>query len=161
MMKLASLGVALVLVVPFVAHAQVEVKASPDHERLLASRDPHLAANKRLVYDFWRTVLEAGHLDQASTYLAEDYVQHNPNVPTGRAGFIEFFSKFAKARPVEAKVRSPLVAITAEGDLVVLSFVHRDRDPADSTRTYTTTSFDMFRVQGKKIVEHWDADRKE
>src|SRR5438552_1867497 len=77
--------------------AQVPVQPSVDHTRLLASSDPRLATNKRLVYDFWRKVIEAGHLELANQYLAEDYIQHNPNVPTGRAGFVGFFSKFSKA----------------------------------------------------------------
>jgi predicted SnoaL-like aldol condensation-catalyzing enzyme len=69
-------------------------------------------------------------------------------VPTGRAGFVRFFSKYAMLKPVEVRMKAPLVSIVAEGDRVVLAFVHRERDPADSTRTYTTTSFDMFRIEG-------------
>ena len=92
---LPVVSLALMLVVPTVVGAQRRVVADPHHERLLQSRDPHLAANKRLVYDFWRKVLEAGHLELANQYLDEGYIQHNPNVPTGRAGFVEFFSKFA------------------------------------------------------------------
>lgn len=154
------LGLMLALVA-VAAHAQEPVVASGDHTRWLASRDARLAANKRLVYDFWRKVLEAGHLELADQYLAEGYVQHNPNVPTGRAGFVAFFSKFAKPDTIHAQMRSPLVSMVAEGDRVVLAFVSRHRDPADSTKTYTTTSFDMFRVENGKIAEHWDTDRKE
>ncbi len=40
--------------------AQVAVQADPDHKQLLASKDKHLAANKKLVYDFWREVFEGG-----------------------------------------------------------------------------------------------------
>jgi hypothetical protein len=29
---------------------------------MLYSKDPQLAKNKKLVYDFWREVLEGGHL---------------------------------------------------------------------------------------------------
>src|SRR5213079_1397352 len=101
-----------------------------------------------------------GHLELANQYLAEDYIQHNPNVPTGRAGFVEFFSKFSKATAITPRMKSPLVSIVAEGDRVVLAFVSWHRSPADSTKTYTTTAFDMFRVRDGKIVEHWDTDRK-
>jgi len=34
-------------------------------------------------------VLHAGHFELAPKYQAENYIQHNPNVPTGRAGFID------------------------------------------------------------------------
>jgi predicted SnoaL-like aldol condensation-catalyzing enzyme len=136
--------------------AQVPVSAAPDHAALLASADPKLAENKKFVYDFWREVFEAAHMELADKYMAESYIQHNPNVPTGRAAFIEFFSKIKKPKPIEAKVAAPLVAITAEGNLVILSFAREQADPKDPTKKYTTTWFDMFRLEGGKIAEHWD-----
>lgn len=143
------------------AGAQVPVRANPDHDRLLASADPKLAANKRLVYDFWREVFEAGHLELAEKYMAESYIQHNPNVPTGRAAFVEFFAKLKKPKAIEARVAAPLVAIVAEGDLVVLAFSRELADPRDAATKYTTTWFDMFRVEGGKISEHWDPAQKQ
>lgn len=92
--------------------------------------------------------------------MAESYIQHNPTVPTGRAGFVELFSKFTKPKPIEAKMKAPVVSIVAEGDLVVLSFVKEYSDPADATKKYTTTWFDMFRVEGGKLAEHWDGMQK-
>src|SRR5437016_14682962 len=114
-------ALAAVLVAPLFAEAQVAVAPNPKHEQLLASPDAKLAANKRLVYDFWREVFEGGHMELAEKYMAESYVQHNPNVPTGRAAFVEFFSKFAKAKTIEPRVKAPLVAITADGHRVLLS----------------------------------------
>jgi len=144
---------ALSLCLASVVQAQVQVQANPDHEQLLASADPRVAANKRLVYDFWREVFEGGHTELA--------VQHNPNVPTGRAAFVDFFSKLVKRKPIEPRIKAPLVAIAAEGDLVVLSFVREAADPKDPTKKYTTTWFDMFRVEGGKIAEHWDPASKQ
>jgi predicted SnoaL-like aldol condensation-catalyzing enzyme len=138
------------------ALAQVPVQAATDHAALLASADPKLAANKKFVYDFWREVFEAGHMELAEKYMAETYIQHNPNVPTGRAAFVEFFTKFRKPKPIEPRVAAPLVTITAEGDVVVLSFVRELPDPKDASRKYTTTWFDMFRLENGKIAEHWD-----
>jgi predicted SnoaL-like aldol condensation-catalyzing enzyme len=135
---------------------QMPVVPTPDHSALLQSVDPKLAQNKQLVYDFWREVFEAGHLDLADKYMAESYIQHNPNVPTGRAAFIEFFGKIKKPKPIEAKVAAPLVAITAEGNLVILSFAREHVDPKDPSKKYTTTWFDMFRIENGKIAEHWD-----
>lgn len=137
--------------------AQVPVAPAADHAVLLASADSKLAQNKRLVYDFWREVFEAGHLELAPKYLTETYIQHNPNVPTGRAAFVEFFGKFKKPGPVGQRIAAPLVAITAERDLVVLSFVREVPDPKDPAKKYTTTAFDMFRIENGKIAEHWDA----
>jgi hypothetical protein len=36
-------------------------------------------ANLKFVLDWWRDVLEARHLDLASKYMAENYIQHNIN----------------------------------------------------------------------------------
>jgi predicted SnoaL-like aldol condensation-catalyzing enzyme len=144
------------LVLAAAASAQVAVTAAPDQEQLVASADPKLAANKRLVYDFWREVFEGAHMELADKYMAESYVQHNPNVPTGRAAFVEFFQRVRKPAAIEARIKAPVVAIVAEGDLVVLSFAREHPDPKDATRKYTTTWFDMFRIENGKIAEHWD-----
>jgi predicted SnoaL-like aldol condensation-catalyzing enzyme len=146
----------LCVAVQSLAFAQVPVQANPDHAALLASADPKLAGNKRLVYDFWREVFEAGHMDLAPKYMTDSYIQHNPNVPTGRAAFVEFFTKFRKPKPIETRVSAPLVSITAEGSIVVLSFARELADPKDPSKKYTTTWFDMFRIENGKIAEHWD-----
>lgn len=143
------------------AQAQTPVQASTNHEPLLTSADTRLATNKRLAYDFWREVFEARHLELAEKYMAESYIQHNPNVPTGRAGFIAFFSKFGPAKPIAAKVNASLIAIVADGDLVTLVFTKELPDPKDKSKTYTTTWFDMFRIENGKIAEHWDAATKQ
>jgi predicted SnoaL-like aldol condensation-catalyzing enzyme len=120
------------------------------------SSDPQLAANKKLVYDFWREVLEAGHLDLAPQFMTETYYQHNPNVPTGRQGFLDFFSRFMKPGPIADSIRGPLIDIVAEGNLVVLVFKKQLPDPKDPSKKYMTTDFEMLRVEGGKIAEHWD-----
>ena len=120
-----------------------------------------MAANKRLVYDFWREVFEGAHMELADKYMAESYIQHNPNVPTGRAAFVAFFSKAVQPKPIEARIKAPLVAIVAEGDYVVLSFARENADPKDASRKYTTTWFDMFRLENGKIAEHWDPAQKQ
>jgi len=142
------------------AQAQVPVTANADQAGMLASADPKLAANKKLVYDFWREVFEGGHMERVDTYMAESYIQHNPMVPTGRAAFVDFFSKRAKPQPIEPRIKAPVVAMLAEGDLVTLSFVREYPDPADASKKYTTTWFDMFRIENGKIAEHWDSATK-
>ena len=153
--------IALLFALSLPAFAQVAVTPAPDHAALLASADPKLAQNKRLVYDFWREVFEGGHLELADKYMAESYIQHNPNVPTGRAAFVEFFSRFMKPQAIQPHVGAPLVNIVAEGDFVVLSFVRPAGDPKDPEQKATTTWFDMFRIENGKIAEHWDPAQKQ
>jgi len=140
--------------------AQLQVKPLADQKTLLQSDDPKLAQNKKLVYDMWREFLEAAHFEVAEKYFAETYMQHNPNVPTGRKALIDFFSKFAKTQPIADTIKAPVVAIVAEGNLVTLSFARELPDPADPTKKYTTTWFDMFRIENGKIAEHWDSAEK-
>ena len=135
---------------------QVPVTPNADHEAMLRHADPRLAANKRFVYNFWREVFEAAHMELAPQYMAETYIQHNPRVPTGRQAFIDFFSKVRKPTPIEARVKAPLVAMLADGDLVTMVFVREYPEPSDASKKYTTTWFDMFRIVDGKIAEHWD-----
>ncbi|PUA30053.1 MAG: hypothetical protein B0W54_05860 [Cellvibrio sp. 79] len=138
------------------SHAQEPVVANKDHAKMLASADPKLAANKKLVYDFWREVFEAGHLDLTPKYMTETYIQNNPNVATGRKAFVDFFSKFKQPKPIAERIESPLVSIVAEGDMVILTFSKEHTDPKNPTQKYTTSWFDQFRIENGKIAEHWD-----
>lgn len=158
--QLFAVGLVAVLTASLTASAQVAVTPNPRHDLMLASPDPKLAANKRLVYDFWREVFEGGHMELAEKYMAESYIQHNPNVATGRAAFVEFFSARVKPREIADRVRAPLVAILADGDLVVLAFAREGTDPKDPAKKFSTTWFDMFRIEGGKITEHWDPSQK-
>jgi predicted SnoaL-like aldol condensation-catalyzing enzyme len=147
------------LVLAAAALGQLPVEPHRNQQALLVSPDPVLAANKKLVFDFWREVLQAGNVDRAPEYLAESYIQHNPNVPTGRAAFMEFFGQLPRT-PVKDTI-DELVSIVAERDLVVLALRRELPDLAREGQTYTTTWFDMFRVADGKIVEHWDYGTKE
>lgn len=137
----------------------VPVTAHRDPASLLESTDRRLEANKRLVWDMWRTILNAGHVEAADRYLTEDYIQHNPTAPTGRAAFKEVFSQFVERRDeVPAMVQDPLVTIVAEGDYVVMAFVTEYEEP-EGSGTYTSTHFDMFLINNGRIAEHWDSVR--
>lgn len=126
---------------------------------LLDAATPVLAANKRLVYDMWRHLVDAGREETADLYLAGDYIQHNPNADTGRAGAKAYFAT-REDLPVEVTIRSPLVAMIAEGDLVVQVLKTEMPNPYRDGETYTSTWFDMYRITDGRIAEHWDAAMK-
>jgi predicted SnoaL-like aldol condensation-catalyzing enzyme len=134
--------------------AQLPVTVHPNQQELLKSDNPKLAANKKLVFDFWCEVFQARNMDLAPKYLAEDYIQHNPNVATGRQPFMDFFGQF-EPQPVKSEIDN-LVTMTAEGDLVILAFKRELPDPKNPGKTYTTTWFDMLRIEDGKLAEHWD-----
>lgn len=125
-----------------------------DHAALLASDDPKLAANKRLVYDMYRIVLQAGLWERAGEFIADDYVQHNPNAGQGLAGVQDYIRKTRPERPISDKLELPLIQLIAEGDYVMTAFVRPEQD-ADG-QTYYSTWFDLYRISDGKIAEHWD-----
>lgn len=122
---------------------------------LLDSPDPRLARNKRVVFDLWRTVVDAGREERAARFVHRHFIEHNPDAGTGIDGFRKYFS----ARPdqqIQPWIRSPVVAIVAEGDFVALVTKQEHPHPARAGRTYTTTWFDMFRIIDGRVAEHWD-----
>jgi predicted SnoaL-like aldol condensation-catalyzing enzyme len=110
---------------PIVAGEPVAVVGHAEPLSLLASDDPVLAANKRLVFDLWRSVVNAGHVEVADRLLTEDYIQHSPVLPTGRAAFKKIFSAVPRRDPIPDVVQPPLIAIVAERDLVAMMLVEK------------------------------------
>jgi len=118
-------------------------------------------ANLKFVLDWWREVLQARHLDLAPKYQAENYIQHNINVPTGRARFVQFFGRTgAPINPIPDKLANPPVVQFAKGDFVVLVWEREGKDPADPTKTYKYNTYDMLRIENGKVQEHWDYAQK-
>jgi predicted SnoaL-like aldol condensation-catalyzing enzyme len=136
----------------------VPVTTHKDHRFLLESDDPQLRTNKRLAYDLWRTVLNAGQVEAADRFLSPDYIQHNPTAPTGLEAFKQIFSSFVPRQDeVPETIQNPVVTIIAEGDLVIMAFISEYPEPDGSGRTYTSTHFDMFRIENGRVAEHWDS----
>ena len=107
------------------------------------------------VREFYTTVLINRDVDAAPRFLRPDYIQHNPNVPTGLNGFMDTFrARFAQ--PLPADYKRELLNIVAENDLVVI-YVRQTWTSKDG-KHHQALGFDMFRVQDGKIAEHWDAD---
>ncbi len=135
------------------AQLPVEVIPANQQQAWLQDSNPQDAADKKLAYDFWRLVLVARDMDAAMEMMAEDYMQHNPNIPTGRAPFVQVFGSMGEREPLS--YIADLVAITADAGYVTMAF-KREMDNPNAAGTYTTTWFDMFRVEDGRIAEHWD-----
>ncbi|MGF1669004.1 MAG: nuclear transport factor 2 family protein [Balneolaceae bacterium] len=148
----------VILLIAYPVTAQVPVEVHPNQKELLESDDPQLAVNKKLVYDFWIEVFQTRNMELAPKYMAEDYIQHNPTVATGRQPFMDFFGQFEQ-QPKQDYIPD-LVYIMAEDDMVVLAFKREYPDPDNPGETYTTTWFDMFRIEDGKMAEHWDYGTK-
>ena len=59
--------------------------------------------NLNMVLRLWREVIHAHHTELAEKYLAEDYIQHNPNVPAGARGLLESLQQCSADQPNSRK----------------------------------------------------------
>jgi predicted SnoaL-like aldol condensation-catalyzing enzyme len=141
---------------PIVEGKAVPVVEHPNQQALLESDDPELARNKKAAFDLWRTVLVSGQVEKAADYMTEGYIQHNPTAPTGRAAFEEIFRRFVPRQETVSETIPGLVSILAEDDKVVFALRREYDDPTAPGEKYTTTWFDMWRMEDGKLAEHWD-----
>ncbi len=116
--------------------------------------------NLQTVLAWWREVIQARHLDLAANFQAEDYIQHNPNIPTGRAAFVEMFGRRPAINPIPAKLDPEPVVRGAKGDYVWLIWEREDKDPRNPANTYHYNTFDVVRLENGKIQEHWDSAQR-
>ena len=138
--------------------AQEPVVGAADADALFHSPDPRLDANMQVAYHIEKDLLEANHWELAGRYLTARYLQHNPNAASGLAAVVNYFTRVLKvqAGAIPAKLGIPVVAVVAQGDLVIVTTPRVVRDARDPSKTYTTTWFDMWRFKDGKADEHWD-----
>ncbi len=103
--------------------------------------------NEKIVRDFYNKVFLAKNASAAVNYLEQDYIQHNPNVATGRQAFINAFTQIFKQNP---NFSTQIKRIYTDGNYVIVhSF--SPREPAGSAIV------DIYRLNDDgKIAEHWD-----
>ena len=105
--------------------------------------------NKRSAIAFYELAYLGRPREAVEKYVGDRYVQHNPSVPDGKDGFIEYFERMATEYPNKT---IKFVRAVAEGDLVALH-THQTWPGGDE---YATMDFFRFDSSGK-IVEHWDS----
>lgn len=86
--------------------------------------------------------------EAAGQLVTPDYIQHNPQVPTGAEGLLGMIPLVEQAGLTVTTHR-----VISEGDLVVL---HNTFENADAFGAPTLAAFDVFRVENGKVAEHWD-----
>jgi predicted SnoaL-like aldol condensation-catalyzing enzyme len=115
-------------------YAQERVVAAEDKEALFRSSDPKLHANKQLAYRLVKEIPESTDPATIDKYLTERYIQHNPNMVSGRDGLKKLIGSM-KPKPVADKLAARVVAVVA-GDCVVSTVrTARSKNPG---KTYTT-----------------------
>ncbi len=108
-----------------------------------------LETNKAAVHDYYDLAFNQKKPQEAAArHLGHVYRQHNPQAPDGGEAFVGFVTEFGKAYP---GLQVFFKRFVAEGDLVVANS-HFVREPGDRG----IAVMDIFRLEGGKIVEHWD-----
>lgn len=108
--------------------------------------------NKQLIIDFYAKVFGQGDIDFAKAVIAEDYIQHNPMVKTGREGFFEFMTMLSQL-PQTKNPKPPFLRFIHEGDFVA---VHSQVEFMGKENA----SLDLYRLEEGVISEHWDASQE-
>jgi steroid delta-isomerase-like uncharacterized protein len=119
-----------------------------------------LEKNKEIIRTFCADAFNNHDLSKLSRYMRDDYIQHNPDCPQGKAGFIEFFKQIFKAIP---DFKYSIKQMIAEENLVWMyssvSGTHTGGGWLDVPASGNRLDFDavdMFRIQDGMIAEHWD-----
>ncbi|HKV03753.1 MAG TPA: nuclear transport factor 2 family protein [Candidatus Acidoferrales bacterium] len=141
---------------PAVAQEPVVGVTGAEADALFTSKNPTLNVNKQAAYHIMKDLLEANHWDLADKWLTADYHQHNPNVISGRDPVVKFFTSIRKPSAIPEHLNTKIVAVVAEGDLVIVVTPRELIDPRDPSKKYTTSWFDMWRFKDGKADEHWD-----
>jgi predicted SnoaL-like aldol condensation-catalyzing enzyme len=98
---------------------------------------------------FYKTAYEGNPKKAIELYVGDEYIQHNPHVSDGKAGFIAYFERMQKEYPNKS---IEFVRCIIEEDLVALH-THQTWPKNDQ---YVTMDFFRFDENGK-ICEHWDS----
>lgn len=133
---LGAAGAALLLTLPTATMAQPERDSEAEE------------ANRALVTEFYNQFFNEHETVESTRVIAEDYIQHNPGVPDGKAPFVDYFTGYFQDNP---DYQSEIVRSAADGNLVWLH-VHSTNGEEDLGRAVV----DIFRVKDGMIVEHWD-----
>ena len=126
------------------------VSACSSQVRTPKSQDKlQVESNKEIVHTFYRQVIGQQDETLADQLLTDDYIQHNPMVKTGKAGFFETLA-FLKQMPKPENPKNPIVRTIAEGEYVAL---HLSVEIMGTQKVV----IDLFRIEDGKLAEHWDA----
>jgi predicted SnoaL-like aldol condensation-catalyzing enzyme len=104
--------------------------------------------NKKAVTAFYDAAINQKDFEAAAKFIGPRYVQHNPRAADGPEGLKAFLGVLREKFP---DYHSEIKRAFAEGDYVIL---HVHNVPMPGARGAAIV--DIFKLEGGKIVEHWD-----
>ena len=104
--------------------------------------------NRDVVLDYYANGINRGDCAAACAHLGAGFIQHNPASRDGAEGFREFFAHLTRQYP---KFQVEVRRLFIEGDMVA-AHVRSTHGPTPNGEA----GVDIFRLEGGKIVEHWN-----
>jgi len=116
-----------------------------------------LESNKKVVFDFYRLVVEPRNADLIELYVSPEFLNHDPSEQKGPESIAKMLKAMGPAASddVGSALRNPPAYIMAEGDLVTWLFKYPVPDPKDKSKTVEQFTLEVYRIKDRKIVEHW------
>lgn len=157
-MKKSSLYIMpFILVMIFTVSACSKQKARTDSEKahtdsltsqvgMLRSVNQQMEDNKKLVANLYQEVFGDKNIEAVDKYIGDNYIQHNPGVADGKEALKAVLKVWFKDAPKE---KIDIQHIGADGNFV---YIHTKSRQGNKT----ISVMDIFRIDGSKIVEHWD-----
>jgi predicted SnoaL-like aldol condensation-catalyzing enzyme len=157
MKKSRVLLLSLLVVIVFIFTACAPKKAKTDEEKahadslatqvsMLKSVNQQLEENKKLVASLYQEIFGDKNIDAVDKYVGDNYMQHNPAVADGKEALKAALKIWFKGAPKE---KIDIQHIGADGNFV---YIHTKSKQGNKT----ISVIDIFRVDGGKVVEHWD-----
>jgi predicted SnoaL-like aldol condensation-catalyzing enzyme len=138
----------------FILLSQAKTKGPMAPSQITSVMNEQHRCNKDLVLSFYKDVIGRRDAARAREIIAEGYIQHNPQLKTGRAGVLEALEHLRKMPAPPVGAPSPIKLVIADADLVALLLVV-------VLGGQKKVVVDIFRVEGGQLAEHWDAVQDE
>jgi predicted SnoaL-like aldol condensation-catalyzing enzyme len=125
---------------------ETQLDSISSQHALLEAKFQQLEENKNRVAAMYQELFGDKNADAVNTYLAKDYIQHNPIAADGREALENMLRIWFKDAPKE---KIDIRHIGADGDFV---YIHTKSKMGDKVFSV----IDIFRLENDTIVEHWD-----
>jgi predicted SnoaL-like aldol condensation-catalyzing enzyme len=108
-------------------------------------------SNKELVRQCYKKIFVDHDSQWVLDHVMEDYIQHSPHLPTGRAGLLHVL-EYLRQAPKSNAERPTFLIIADESYVASLWYAV----VAGSRKAIV----DLFRIEHGKLAEHWDATQE-
>ncbi|WP_394769591.1 nuclear transport factor 2 family protein [Lacisediminihabitans sp.] len=106
-----------------------------------------MSDNRTIVTEFARLFYTERDVETAFTsFVAEDYIQHNPTIPDGRDAAVAMLTPKFSTPGAAFEIQRILI----DGDFALVHV--RATFPGNPVAAVA----DIYRLNGGKVVEHWD-----